>query len=967
MGRRCRWAVAALATAAGMAGAAELPENYEVVRLTDYRIFYDNDLEVDFGPVMQIRGLVHTNGNFYATASATTNYHNAVTVAGRFCGGLHDPRDGARFGWYSASNNIFFPSSRDPFAAAIDDAATLAKLHQSPAVAVNDGYMASVIYNPANPAGLPLYSQLEAVGARWAHNPDWVPQSLSYFNGYLKDVKHGVKPVQLAFGTADSPTLLDDPRNFIEAPTGELSVSDPVALQQAAYRSALVIALEDAAFLTNDSAGSAIFSFAAYRYEPGPGGTFDRSGNFDVAYWPDGVAQISANRTSFLSHARIYNGRERKYVNLVDIDLAALAEYLDPSSTGCFDAKFDLSSAHGTDFDGLIYFSLPQALAPSGEQIALRLSNGAGLYDVAANATLDPWQGLSFVTNAPVYTRGDFNSLPTLPVMVAGDAITILSNAFDDADYATGTGNGPNATASDTTVNGVFVTGNVPTVHRIYSGGNEHYFRWIESWALSNPMMFRGCQLNLFASDVASGTWDKNVTNSVDVGYQSPPLRDWDWDAQYDWVIGSPIQPPGMPLGIRAVPALVGGAGPAGLANASGASPLRLWLVADDYAAAKGSAAAWPDRSGNNLTVEPAGNPALSSAAIGGHDAVEFNGTDQWFQIAEGVEDLTEGFGLFVVAESTAATGTRPLVEFGNGPSSDTLAVNIDAAAGQLSVESWIGDDAPPATTPGTVGAGFELHSIVHLQTEGAGVAGTLELRRNGTSTGGGTMPTPVNVARSLCLVGSGSAGSPFQGRIAELVLFSKGPNAAQARIMENSLAAKYGLSIAGDIYAGDGSWGDDVAGVGAEADGQHARAQSTGLRLVMNPSADPGTYVLFGHDGSAALAKGSAELPPPVVSRWQKTWFVDAEGNPAPVVDIEFDFAAEGLATEPTPGGDYRLVGRTGTSGPFQLLVPASGVVEGSVVRFAGIASADLDGMAITLGAVSGSLPVELGAWSVE
>jgi hypothetical protein len=132
----------------------------------------------------------------------------------------------------------------------------------------------------------------------------------------------------------------------------------------------------------------------------------------------------------------------------------------------------------------------------------------------------------------PVYVKGDYNTVHKTLALVAGDAVDILSNAWNDANSA----DYSKRTASNTTTNAVFINGIVPSGGGHYSGGVENYFRYLENWSGKNHT-FGGSIIELYESAKGLGQWV----------YGSPvytaPQRTWSWDA----TLGGVDSPPGTP------------------------------------------------------------------------------------------------------------------------------------------------------------------------------------------------------------------------------------------------------------------------------------------------------------------------------------------------------------------------------------------------------------------------------------
>ena len=93
-----------------------------------------------------------------------------------------------------------------------------------------------------------------------------------------------------------------------------------------------------------------------------------------------------------------------------------------------------------------------------------------------------------------------------------------------------------------------------------------------------------------------------------------------------------------------------------------------------------------------------------------------------------------------------------------------------------------------------------------------------------------------------VCIIRSSYSGRSFSGEITEIIAFNETLNLAERIIVQNYLAAKYGISlVANDFYtqddAANGNFDHNVAGIGkASDDSQHTDSQGTGIiRIICN------------------------------------------------------------------------------------------------------------------------------------
>lgn len=204
-----------------------------------------------------------------------------------------------------------------------------------------------------------------------------------------------------------------------------------------------------------------------------------------------------------LSTQSIYDAREGDTVTLTTINLEALG-----TNAVAMDALNDPPA-------GILYIS------ESASSKAIRLANGSSL----------PPGGLTVASENPVYIQGDYNS-DNKPASVVGDAVTILSNAWNDANSSSTL---TSRVANDTTVKTVIMAGHVATNGIQYSGGVENFPRFLEDWS-GKTFTYSGSLISLWQSEKATGTWI----------YGSPvyeaPTRVWSYGIDFNNL------PPGTPI-----------------------------------------------------------------------------------------------------------------------------------------------------------------------------------------------------------------------------------------------------------------------------------------------------------------------------------------------------------------------------------------------------------------------------------
>jgi hypothetical protein len=140
---------------------------------------------------------------------------------------------------------------------------------------------------------------------------------------------------------------------------------------------------------------------------------------------------------------------------------------------------------------------------------------------------------LTIASENPVYTVGNYNTISKKPAAILTDALTILSNNWNDTKGASTTSSRP---AVGTTLNASFITGDTYLGAGKYNGGLASLPRFLESWGASNTVTILGSMVNLWQSKQATGDWSLN--------YYDPPSRNWAFDTD----LNDPAkQPPESP------------------------------------------------------------------------------------------------------------------------------------------------------------------------------------------------------------------------------------------------------------------------------------------------------------------------------------------------------------------------------------------------------------------------------------
>jgi len=444
-----------------------------------FAIFYNQNLELHPGADMIINGWIHSNGRLYI-AENNLRMMGRVTY-GDGIEGNYAPGDSRRL---SASGTNF------PTGAPIYSGGT----NLVSGAAVANGYLDN--WTSTSPPAAGEKQQVIDISDD-AFNPG-------------------------ASGTYGSND--DGYQEIIEVPNPAYPDQPDIAQQRFYNKADMVVEIR------NNSAGVPV---VAVRTKTG-----ENSTGLSV-YGPETLYNTAVTNPIYRPGQPVRDNRRGGSVDVTDIDISVINTQV---AAGSLPAGMSL----------YVYDSRGTATVKKG----IRLIRGATL----------PNGGLSVISQNPIYVQGDYNTngtyastttrapstmplsnsatpdqtKPTIagtiqkPAALIGDAVTILSNAWNDTTVNTGTSSTVTA-ATRTTVNSAIMTGNVATTSAAYSGGAENFPRFLENWS-NVEFTYWGSMVQMFQSLQATEPWGRSNVYSA-------PRRRWNFDGR---LVNNP--PPGTPL-----------------------------------------------------------------------------------------------------------------------------------------------------------------------------------------------------------------------------------------------------------------------------------------------------------------------------------------------------------------------------------------------------------------------------------
>lgn len=476
-----------------------------------HAIFYNLDLELHPGPVMNVYGPVHTNGTFWIQAGNKIYFHNQVTTSehvryGHKIQGIESNQNG----------NVYFKNRNGDFKN----------------MKIDGNYYDSFM------RGTELDDDYrEFASNRWNGNlitkmhdvAEYVPVN---FSSYEED-----DPSTAAYDPVNSGRAIIEPKiSDVTDPEYDEEIESQKMVNKAGLR-----------FVWDTNTNVV----TAYRKD---GTQLDIAPLIGVA--GDGIDD--SDQLLEYKASDMKDHRRNRTLDTVDINIGKLKQLIENPDTsdstkhiGNYDPE--------TDWNGIIYFECKSSNSNSSVAQALDYT-GIKLWGGDTDETkqgipskgVDP--GMTFATNNALYIKGNFNADGNLhqegssqhsavqpetnevPVAVMGDTVTFLSSIFDETTSLTHKNRSADPKGMEVAV--AIVSGIVPSDadgNNKLSGGAHNFPRFLENWG-GKDFFIRGSLVCLYEAEVDRGTYGG--------GYYSPPNRKWGFSEQYR----EGVYPPGTPL-----------------------------------------------------------------------------------------------------------------------------------------------------------------------------------------------------------------------------------------------------------------------------------------------------------------------------------------------------------------------------------------------------------------------------------
>ncbi|MDF1673510.1 MAG: PKD domain-containing protein [Vicingaceae bacterium] len=347
----------------------------------------------------------------------------------------------------------------------------------------------------------------------------------------------------------------------------------------------------------------------------------------------------------------------------------------------------------------------------------------------------------------------------------------------------------------------------------------------------------------------------------------------------------------------------------------SAASTNKIWLDASQMSANNGQPIlSWTDFSGNNTDANQvivSKSPTYKTNSINGRPALDFDGVDDYIFIsANSALNSNQSTHFIVYEKSTVNSGINMLFNMSFNEASNLLFSYATPTYNASYIKNSSG--SPRYSTYGNPSSNLIASHLWNGNT------GSYEGYVNGSAGNFASGATNTATGHNITRIGAFNTNYRFNGDIAEIVYYTSVLNSAEQNIVENYLGAKYQISVANDFYTHESTHGDDVIGIGQEADGNNLLASGITNIDLSASSMNNGDYVFVGHD-DGGFGNNTSDVPSGY-SRYNQVWRSTLT-NYAGTVDISFDVSVLGLGNDTS----------------YKLLVDADGVFATGATEYAG------------------------------
>jgi hypothetical protein len=227
---------------------------------------------------------------------------------------------------------------------------------------------------------------------------------------------------------------------------------------------------------------------------------------------------------------------------------------------------------------------------------------------------------------------------------------------------------------------------------------------------------------------------------------------------------------------------------------------LQLWLKGSfGPVLNSGKVSQWTDLSGvtppNNATQGTSGNqPTVLADAINGEDVVAFNGSSSYMTLTTGLNNLSTGMSLFAVIRPETASGAETLITSGNAGVTDMVSLQTTGTVATANFNNGATTSSVATPSSSLTTNKFQIISVVHNGAASAAIEVNAVPKQSGTVQ---NLATSARIVNRVGVNSALTASSFWQGRVAELLLYSRGLTSGEQAAVNAYLTNRYQIVTA--------------------------------------------------------------------------------------------------------------------------------------------------------------------------
>jgi hypothetical protein len=379
-------------------------------------------------------------------------------------------------------------------------------------------------------------------------------------------------------------------------------------------------------------------------------------------------------------------------------------------------------------------------------------------------------------------------------------------------------------------------------------------------------------------------------------------------------------------------------------------SDLELWYKADaGVTTGVDGISSWSDNSGNGINGSASGSssPQLISSELNANPIVRFDGNDRISTTLDINSGTFPNLDVITIYNPTSNNSGAVFGEDNYGWDRFLM----DDAASSSNLEHVI--------SAGSIGANvsdavlFQLNTpIITAISWQEDVSNGSKYYVNGVEEGSFSANNGPQTSNTMQVGDIGNSIFPFNGDIAEIIVYGNTKTSNERQRIESYLSIKYGISLSQssgnyDYLSSNGSviwnattnssYSNSITGIGRDDNSGLNQLSSTNqvvsdiIEVTSSSFSTNNSYLIWGHNGGSTLYT-SSQVPSVGMTRLNRIWKAASFGSPGNVT-VSFDISNSGVP------GDYALLIDTDSDFSSVATIQTSGItISGNTISFSGV-----------------------------